>query len=202
LNVISVSSLLDLEVVEKEVQKDEKLKNIFDSVVQDLNCVSRYSIQQGKLLFKGRLVLPRTSNLILTILHTFHDPVIRCHSRQLWTYKKIAAELFWKGMKSDIKLYVDQCSVCQQNKIQALSSADLLLPLPIPNRIWEDRSMDFIEGLSRSKVFDMILVIVDRLSKYAHFITLGHPFSAKTVVMLFIKEVVRLHGYLTGIMCS
>ncbi|KAA0062793.1 ty3-gypsy retrotransposon protein [Cucumis melo var. makuwa] len=202
LNVISVSSLLDLEVVEKEVQEDEKLKNIFDSVVQDPNCVSRYSIQQGKLLFKGRLVLPRTSNLILTILHTFHDPVIRCHSRQLWTYKKIAAKLFWKGMKSDIKLYVDQCSVCQQNKIQALSSADLLLPLPIPNRIWEDRSMDFIEGLSRSKVFDMILVIVDRLSKYTHFITLGHPFSAKTVVMLFIEEVVRIHGYLTGIMCS
>lgn len=53
LNVISVPSLLDLEIVEKEVQEDEKLKNIFDRLVQDLECVPRYSIQQGKLFFKG-----------------------------------------------------------------------------------------------------------------------------------------------------
>ena len=117
------------------------------------------------------------------------------HSGQLQTYKRIAAELFSEGMKSDIKIYVDQCPVCQQNKIQALSPVGLLQPLPIPNRTWEDISMDFIEGLLHSKGFDTILVVVDRLSKYTHFLTLGHLFSAKTVATLFIKEVVCLHGY-------
>lgn len=98
-------------------------------------------------------------------------------------------------MKNDIKLYVEQCHVCQQNKVQALSLAGLLQPLPIPNRIWEDKSMDFVEGLARSKRFDSVLVVVDRLSKYAHFIALSHPFSTKTIAMEFIKEVVCLHGY-------
>ncbi|KAL0551677.1 hypothetical protein IC582_010766 [Cucumis melo] len=195
LNVIIVPSLLDITVIEREVQEDEKLKAIFDRIVADPDCIPHYTVRQGKLFYRGRLVLSKTSSFIPTILHTFHVSVIGGHSGQLHTYKRIAAELFWEGMKNDIKQYVDQCHVCQQNKVQALSPVRLLQPLPIPNRIWEDISMDFVEGLPHSKGFDTILVVVDRLSKYAHFVTLSHPFSAKIVAMVFIKEVVHLHGY-------
>ena len=54
--------------------------------------------------------------------------------------------------------------------------------------------MDFIEGLPKFEGFETILVIVDRLSKYAHFIALKHPFSAQSIALIFTKEVVRLHG--------
>ncbi|KAA0054256.1 putative retroelement pol polyprotein [Cucumis melo var. makuwa] len=156
LNVISVPSILDIAVIEKEVQEDAKLKAIFDQLVVDPECIPRYTVRQGRLFYKGRLVIPKTSSLIPTILHTFHDSVIRGHSGQLRTYKRIAAELFWEGMKNDIMLYVEQCHVCQQNKVQALSPAGLLQPLPIPNWIWEDISMDFVEGLPHSKGFDTV----------------------------------------------
>ncbi|KAA0045700.1 ty3-gypsy retrotransposon protein [Cucumis melo var. makuwa] len=189
LNAIAVPSILDVKVVEKEVQEDDKLKDIFEQLLKDPDSIPRYSIKQGRLFYKGRLVLPKTSSLLPTILHTFHDLVVGGHSGQLRTYKRIAAELYWEGMKNDIKIYVDQCPVCQQNKTQALSPAGLLQPLPIPSRIWEDISMDFIEGLPRSRTFDSVLVVVDQLSKYAHFVALRHPFSAKTVAVEFTKEI-------------
>lgn len=70
----------------------------------------------------------------------------------------------------------------------------LLQPLPVPDQIWEDLSMDFIMGLPCSKGYDAIFVVVDRLSKYVHFILLKHPYSAKSLAVVFIKEVVHLHG--------
>lgn len=65
---------------------------------------------------------------------------------------------------------------------------------PIPDRIWEDISLDFIIRLPKSSGYDTILVVVDRLSKYSHFIPLSHPYTAKTVANVSCKEIVRLHG--------
>ena len=70
----------------------------------------------------------------------------------------------------------------------------LLQPLPIPDRVWSDVFVDFIEGLSKSEGKDVIMVVVDRLSKYAHFLTLIYPFTA-----LQVAQVYKLHGSPTNI---
>lgn len=97
-------------------------------------------------------------------------------------------------MQSEVKRYVKNRVVCQHNKTKGLSSAGLLQPLLIPSWIWEDISMDFVDGLPRSSGYFVILIVVDRLSRYAHFIPLSHPFTSKSVALLFIREIVRLYG--------
>lgn len=79
--------------------------------------------------------------------------------------------------------------MCQRNKSLALSPAGLLLRQEIPNNIWSDISMNFIEGLPKTTGFEVILVVVDRLSKYAHFLALEHPYTSMRMADLFVKEI-------------
>lgn len=140
-------------------------------------------------------MIPNRRELIDTLLHEYHDSPLGRHSGSLKTYKHLAADWFWPGMRKGMADYVQACTICQQQKTSTLSPAGLLQPLPIPEQVGEDISLDFIEGLPKSEGVDTILVVVDRLTKYAHFLTLRHPFSAPVVADKFIKEVVRLHGF-------
>jgi len=150
-------------------------------------------------MYKERLVLAKSSKWIPKILLEFHSSKIGGHSGFFRTYKRISSILYWEGMKSTIMEFIKGCEVCQENKHSTLKPAGLLQPLPIPTNVWADISIDFISGLSKAKGLDIIFVVVDRMTKYAHFFALSHPFTAKVVATLFIKVVVRLHGFPSSI---
>ncbi|KAL5857038.1 hypothetical protein ACOSQ3_004496 [Xanthoceras sorbifolium] len=100
----------------------------------------------------------------------------------------------WPGMHNTVRKLIQECDVYQRCKIDTLQSAGLLQPLPIPNRIWIDISMDFVEGLPPSNCFIVIMVVVDRHSKYSHFIPLKHPFTALSVAKEFLNQIIRIHS--------
>nr|GFD18308.1 putative mitochondrial protein [Tanacetum cinerariifolium] len=106
----------------------------------------------------------------------------------------MASELYWLGMRKGIARMVSECVVCQRQKYSTLASSGLLQPLELPEKVWDEVTMDFIDGLPKSEDFTLIFVVVDRLSKYAHFVPLRHPYTASTVAAIFMREVIRLHG--------
>lgn len=166
-----------------------------ERVIQKPGEMVGYVVKGGHLWYKNRLVLPKDSRFKSLILHEYHTCLLGGHSGMLKTMKRIQQSLYWSHMLKDIQQFVAEYGVCQTHKYSTLLPAGLLQPLPIPNQIWEDVSMDFVEGLPTSYGVNTILVVVDRLSKYGHFIGLKHHFHAMDVVLAFNREVVRLHGY-------
>ena len=84
-------------------------------------------------------------------------------------------------MKKDIKEHIKNCETCQRIKVDTIKPAGLLQPLPIPDKPWLDISMDLITGLPKSQGYNVILVVVDRLTKSVHFMPLSHPYIAAIV---------------------
>jgi hypothetical protein len=105
-------------------------------------------------------------------------------------------------MKHDVHNFVVECDVCQCKKGETVKSPGTLQPLPIPPSIWIDISMDFIVGLPKSGNKSLIMVVVDCLSKYAHFYALQHPFTTSTVAQIFMDRVFNLHGMLHSIVSN
>uniref|UniRef100_A0A2N9FZS8 Reverse transcriptase n=1 Tax=Fagus sylvatica TaxID=28930 RepID=A0A2N9FZS8_FAGSY len=180
--------------INKEGRTHPEMLKLKTALSHSDKTASQFTLRDDLLWFQNRLVLPASSQFKTHLIREFHDTPVGGHSGVLRTYKRIAASFYWAGMKRDIHNYIRKCDVCQRNKYETMSPAGLLQPLPIPSQIWEDISMDFIDGLPNSCGFTVILVVVDRLSKYGHFLPLKHPYTVKSVAEIFIKEVSRLHG--------
>ncbi|GJV35069.1 putative mitochondrial protein [Tanacetum coccineum] len=124
------------------------------------------------------------------------------YGRSFWGKSNHSQDEFYallEGYEKDIKKFVHECINCQRNKPDLAAYPGLLQPLPIPNRIWESISMDFIKALPKSQGYTVIFVVVDRLTKYAHFMPLSHPFTAVEVAQEFLDTVYKLHGLPTSI---
>ncbi|KAJ8406907.1 hypothetical protein AAFF_G00291830 [Aldrovandia affinis] len=101
---------------------------------------------------------------------------------------------WWRGMERDVREFVAACNICARNKVSQLALSGLLRPLPVPHRPWSHIALDFVTGLPSSNGHTVILVIVDRFSKAAHFIALPKLPSALETAHLMMDHVFRLHG--------
>ena len=157
----------------------------------------------GVLRINGRICVPNVDGLRQEILKENHQSRLSIHPGVNKMFQDMKKHYWWKGMKRDISIFVSRCATCQQVKADHQKIAGLLQPLEIPTGKWNQISMDFIDGLPRTrKGNESIWVIVDRLTKSAHFIPVKSSRTASSLAEIYMREIVRLHGVPSSIVCD
>uniref|UniRef100_A0A0A9AHV8 Integrase zinc-binding domain-containing protein n=1 Tax=Arundo donax TaxID=35708 RepID=A0A0A9AHV8_ARUDO len=169
--LVAISSSIPLwlqEVISAYDGNDMAQKLLTELAIQTSN-ESGYSRRAGIIYHRNKIWLAHSSLLQHKVMQALYDSATGGHSSFPVTFRCIHQLFIWPGMKSDIKKFVQECPTCQQAKPERVRYPGLLQPLPVPTQAWQVVSMDFIEGLPRSSSYNCILVVVDKLSKYAHF---------------------------------
>lgn len=153
-----------------------------------------FRLVDGVIRYSGRIWVGANVTLQQRIISALHASAIGGHSGFPVTHSRVKKLFCWKGLKRTVKDFVSACTICIQAKPDRSRYPGLLAPLPVPTEAWQVISMDFIEGLPTSASSNCIMVIVDKLTKYAHFVPLHHPFNAQKVAQAFLDHVFKLHG--------
>lgn len=159
----------------------------------------KFQFKDGILRYARRIWIGHNTTLQQKVLQSMHSSAIGGHSGVQVTYSKTKKLFAWPGMKKHIQAFVESCAICKQEKSECVKYPGLLQPLPVPKHAWQIVSMDFIEGLPRSTSYNSIMVVVDKFSKYAHFLPLAHPFTALQVAQCFVNNIFKLHAWVATV---
>ncbi|KAD4585874.1 hypothetical protein E3N88_23475 [Mikania micrantha] len=149
----------------------------------------------GLLYFLNRIWVPNRNNLRTFIMNEAHKSRYSIHPGADKMYKDLRYHYWWPVMKKDIALFVAKCFNCSKVKAEHQRPSCLLEQPEIPVWKWENIAMDFITKLPRtSSGHHSIWVIVDRLSKSAHFIPIREDYRVEKLTQIYINEIVSRHG--------
>ena len=154
---------------------------------------NKFTYSEDLLYRDGLLYVPDTASR-LDILRSHHDSKLAGHFGIAKTLELVTRNYWWPRLRTFVKEYIRTCDTCARSKTPRHLPYGKLLPLPIPTRQWQSISMDFITDLPLSEDSDSILVVVDHLSKMAHFLPCSKDITADQTASLFLKHVIRLHG--------
>jgi hypothetical protein len=164
-------------------------------LIRDNKTTAFLEDSQGTLSLGKRICVPNLKPIKELILREAHDSAYSIHPSSTKMYKDLKTRYWWNGMKRDVTEYVALCDTCQWVKAEHQRPAGLLQPLRIPEWKWEEIRMDFIVRLPHTQAgYDSIWVIVDRLTKVAHFIPVKMTYSGAKFAELYMSRIVFLHG--------
>ncbi|GJV06069.1 putative reverse transcriptase domain-containing protein [Tanacetum coccineum] len=157
----------------------------------------------GTLCLNNRSWLPCYGDLRTLIMHESHKSKYSVHPGSDKMYQDMKQLYWWPNMKADIATYVSKCLTCLRVKAEHQKPSGLLVQPEIPQWKWDNITMDFVTKLPRTqKGNDTIWVIVDRLTKSAHFLPMRETGPMGKLARLYLKEVVTRHGIPVSIICD
>nr|GEZ18300.1 putative reverse transcriptase domain-containing protein [Tanacetum cinerariifolium] len=157
----------------------------------------------GTLCLNGRSWLPCYGDLRSVIMHKSHKSKYSIHPGSEKMYQDVKKLYWWPNMKADIATYVSKCLMCARVKAEYQRPSGLLVQLAIPEVKWDNITMDFITKLLKSSQgFDTIWVIMDRLTKYAHFLPIRKNDPLDKLARLYLNKIVARHGIPVSIICD
>jgi hypothetical protein len=158
--------------------------------------IEEYKLDKdGILMYRGIIYVPNSQELKNMILREMRNVPYAGHPRYHKTIAVVKSQYYWLGMKKEVADFIARWLEFQKVKSEHRHPASLLQPLPIPEWKWEVVTMDFITKLSRTnKQHYSIMVVVDKLTKAAHFIPVKLTRKATNIADVYMREISRLHG--------
>ena len=142
-------------------------------------------MEAGVLYYRGKIYVPN-SNLQRRITALCHDSKIAGHPGQWKTLELVSRNYWWPQMSRYVGRYVSTCDLCLRTKSTRSPLVGELHLLPIPDAPWDTISVDFIVELPQSDGKDAIMVVVDSITKRAHFIDMVTMLSAIGAAQLYV----------------
>lgn len=170
--LLSVPHLDFIDELRRTLQASPEFQALLSKVRTNLSAHPKYHIHNELLLFQGRIWLDKANPYIPILLLEYHATPLGAHLGVAKTTHRLESSFFWSGLWQDIRRFVRECKVCQQTKTSTHRPAGLLQPLPIPKRVWEDLSMDFITHLPPSHgslLSSSLLIDTRRVSTSVHY---------------------------------
>jgi hypothetical protein len=179
-----VEPTLEQEICKGQID-DAKIQEIKDMMAEGRG-PDFMEDDQGTIWFKNRICVPEIDSLRETILKEAHDFDYSIHPGSTKMYQDMKQKYWWYGLKRDVAAHVAVCDVCQRVKAEHHRPARLLHPLKVPEWRWEEIGMYFIVGLPHTpKGYDSIWVIMERLTKVAHFIPVKTTYKGSQLAELY-----------------
>ena len=174
------------------VEAIEKLKRHAPRMLQ--KGLEEWNTEDGLILFRGKVYVPKDNDLRRRIVELHHDSLAAGHPGRWKTYELVSRNYWWPGMSVYVEKYVSGCDKCQRTKNRNQRTHGLLQPNTVPTAPWQIISCDLITQLPKSSGFDAIFVVVDRLTKQAHFIPTTSDVDSPGIADLFVSSVWKYHG--------
>jgi len=150
---------------------------------------------QGVLRFWNRICIPDDAEMKKMILQESHKSNLSIHPGATKKYHDLKKLFWWSGLKRDVAQFVYACLICEKSKVEHQKPVGLLTLLDVPEWKWDSISMVFVTSLPNTpKGHDASWVILDRLTKSAHFIPINLSFPVSQLAEIYIREIVKLRG--------